>query len=37
MRRALRDVTKTYLAGNTAARTGALAAVDDAYQSVGIT
>ncbi|WP_148668475.1 M4 family metallopeptidase, partial [Streptomyces sp. WAC05950] len=36
MRQALRDVTKTYLAGNTAARTGALAAVDDAYQSVGI-
>ncbi|MFJ9594609.1 M4 family metallopeptidase [Streptomyces virginiae] len=36
MRQALRDVIKTYLAGNTAARTGALAAVDDAYQSVGI-
>ncbi|MFF8259084.1 M4 family metallopeptidase [Streptomyces virginiae] len=37
MRQALRDVTNTYLAGNTAARTGALEAVDDAYRSVGIT
>ncbi|MFB7172090.1 M4 family metallopeptidase [Streptomyces sp. NPDC056254] len=36
MRQALRDVTKTYLAGNTSARTGALVAIDGAYQSVGI-
>ncbi|APU38696.1 M4 family metallopeptidase [Streptomyces sp. TN58] len=36
MRQALRDVTKTYLAGNTSARAGALAAIDGAYQSVGI-
>lgn len=37
MRQALRDVTNTYLAGNAAARTDTLAAIDDAYQSVGIT
>ncbi|MGZ9935120.1 M4 family metallopeptidase [Streptomyces sp. NC-S4] len=36
MREALGDVTKTYLAGDTAARTGVLTAIDDAYRSVGI-
>ncbi|MFI7102600.1 M4 family metallopeptidase [Streptomyces sp. NPDC050161] len=36
MRQALRDVTNTYLAGNTAACTATLAAVDDAYRRIGI-
>ncbi|MFI6106912.1 M4 family metallopeptidase [Streptomyces sp. NPDC051310] len=36
MHQALRDVTATYLAGNTALRTAARAAIDSAYRKVGI-
>ncbi|MEU0666668.1 M4 family metallopeptidase [Streptomyces lavendulocolor] len=36
MHQALRDVTSTYLSGNTSLRTAAQAAIDEAYQKVGI-
>ncbi|MDT9686937.1 M4 family metallopeptidase [Streptomyces sp. P9(2023)] len=36
MHQALRDVTNTYLSGNAALRTAAQAAIDQAYQQVGI-
>ncbi|MGP3968673.1 M4 family metallopeptidase [Streptomyces sp. 6N223] len=36
MRQALRDVTNTYLAGNSATRAVTLATIDGAYQKIGI-